>query len=392
MDTNPDVQKMSRLKRLVMGAGIDALLLQLPENVCYTSDYWPLLGLTFVLFPVEGEPVLIHNNFETEAETWIKDVRTFPAESPHRVENGFDNAIRIVKDVLPDKRGLTIGFEGSFNSVGTGYLRYRANAVTPSLEHQMKRALNGVRLVDASQLMYEARMIKTREEYRRLKLANEVSAIGLETMYNGLREGTTELELATLIERETVLNGTGLRGAKHVMACAFVSSGRFTADTYGVCFGNRPRKMRRGDFVMLEFDVVVDGYSSDMSRTYVIGTPSEEQWRMLEAVYEAQTEAVKLERDGLPARDICEHADGILAKRGYGSRIKHYFGHGVGVTIWEPKPYIHSASGDILMAGMVHSAEPGVYVPHVGGVRIEDNVYLSDSGPVYLSSFMPLQQ
>lgn len=386
------MQKLSRLRRLISEAGIDALLLQLPENVCYTSDYWPLLGLTFVLFPAEGEPILLHNNFETEPETWIKDIRVFRAESPHRVENGFENAIKLVNKVLPEKRGFTIGYEGSFSSVGTGYLRYRANAVTPSLVHQMKHMLNGVRLVDAGGLMYEARVIKTRDEYHKLKLANEVSAIGLETMYNGLTEGTSELELATRIERETILNGTGLRGAKHVMACAFVSSGRFTAETYGVCFGNRPRKLRRGDFVMLEFDVVVDGYSSDMSRTYVVGTPSEAQRRMLEAVYEAQTEAVRLERDGLAARDVCRHADSILTKKGYGNRIKHYFGHGVGVTIWEPQPYIHSASGDVLKAGMVHSAEPGVYVPGVGGVRIEDNVYISEKGPVYLSSFMPLQQ
>lgn len=371
-------------------AEVDLLLLQLPENVCYLSGYWPLLGLTFLVFPAEGDPTLLHNNFETEPETWIGDVRRFKAESTKEVEDPVGNALKMIRELLPRGR-LTIGYEGSFTSIGTGYLRYRANAVTPGLLRVMRKALDG-RWVDATQTIYEARMTKTEKEVEKLRRANAVSAIGLEALYDGLKEGRKEVELAAEVERRTVVGGTGLDGVRHVMACAFLSSGEYTAETYGVCYGNRPRRMRRGDLVMLELDVVVDGYSSDMSRTYVVGAPSPRQRKLLASVHEAQTEGVRLERDGLPAREVCRLADKILTRAGYGRYIKHYFGHGVGVTIWEPQPYIHSSSRDLLRAGMVHSAEPGAYIPHFGGARIEDNIYLGRDGPVYLSSYRPLQE
>ena len=390
MNSGIDSAKLRKVRELMRETGIDVLLLQLPENVCYLSGYWPLLGLTFLVFPAEGDATLLHNNFETEPETWIGDVRRFKAESAKEVENPVGNALKIIRGLLP-KGGLTIGYEGSFTSIGTGYLRYRANAVTPSLLREMRKALD-CRWVDATQTIYEARLTKTENEVEKLRRANAVSAIGLETLYEGLKEGTKEVELAAEIERRTVIGGTGLDGAKHVMACAFLSSGEYTAETYGVCYGNRPRKMRRGDLVMLELDVVVDGYSSDMSRTYVVGTPNPRQRKLLASVHEAQSEGVRLERDDLPAREVCRLADKILIRAGYGRYIKHYFGHGVGVTIWEPRPYIHSSSKDVLRVGMVHSAEPGVYIPRFGGARIEDNIHLGRDGPVYLSSYMRLQE
>jgi Xaa-Pro aminopeptidase len=386
-----DRPRIDRLRGLMKKANLDVLLLQLPENVCYTSDYWPLLGLTLVFLPLDGEPTLLHSNFETEPETWISDVRRFTAESTTMVADPLKNAGRIIGDLLDGGRA-SVGYEGSFSSIGTGYLKYRANTVTPGTIDAFGKSARKARWVDATELIYNSRMIKTEKEIEKLRIANKVSEIGLGTLYNGMKDGRSEIDLASEIEKRTVVEGTGLKGAQHVMACAFLSSGEFTADTYGVCFGNRTRKMKRGDFVMLEFDVVVDGYSSDMSRTYVIGTPSARQRELLHTVHQAQVEGVNMEKDGLPAREVCRQADKILTKGGYGEYVRHYFGHGIGVTIWEPKPYVHSASRDVLRAGMVHSAEPGAYLPHFGGVRIEDNVYLGHDGPEYLSTYMPVQE
>jgi Xaa-Pro aminopeptidase len=389
-----DSAKMSRLKKLISSSGLDAILLQLPENVCYVSDYWPLLGLTFVLVPAEGDPVFVHNNFETEASTWIKDVRKAVVESPGETVDAFGNVMDIIRDALESRKMSTpkVGFEGAFGQAGTGYLKYRVNTVSPAYMAVLRKKVPGAEWVDASSLIYESRMIKTKKEIEKLKIANETSGIGLETLYEGCEDGITELALANRIESETILKGTGHKGAEHVMACAFLSSGAFTAETYGVCYGNSSRQLRRGDFVMLEYDVVVDGYTSDMSRTYVVGTPDKEQWKLLRAVHEAQTEGVRTEKDGLPAKEVCIKADAIIVKAGFGKYLRHYFGHGVGVTIWEPRPYIHSKSKDVLRSGMVHSAEPGAYVPGFGGVRIEDNIYLGDDGPTYLSTYMPIQE
>ena len=372
-------------------SNLDFLVLQLPENVCYVSDYWPLLGLTFVVLPLDGEPTLLHNNFETDAESWIRDVRRFSAESPHTVEDPIGNAAEALAELIP--RGKKrIGYEGSFSSMEAGYLRYRANAVTGAVLSRLRKAAGDHDWADATDMIYESRVKKTPKEVVKLKLANRVSAVGLRVLYEGIKDGRTEAELSAEIERATVVEGVQSLGAKHVVACSFLSSGEFTADTFGVCYGNRPRKMRRGDLVMVEFDVAVDGYTSDMSRTYTVGTPRGREKHLLESVYAAQVEGVELERGGVRARDVSRLADHILARQGYGRHIRHYFGHGLGVAIWEPSPYLHSKSDDILEVGMVHSAEPGVYIPHFGGARIEDNIFLGKSGPEYLSTFMPIQE
>ena len=122
--------------------------------------------MTFVVFPVDGEPALVHSNFETEAKTWIKDVRIAVSESVTEVADAFANGLEVVRQVLED-RGLArakVGYEGSFSSVGTGFLKYRTNSVAPSSLETMKRKLPGVSWEDATDLLYEARSIETMDE------------------------------------------------------------------------------------------------------------------------------------------------------------------------------------------------------------------------------------
>src|SRR5438445_11121016 len=92
--------ELRRMRELMRGAGIDVLLLQLPENVCYLSGYWPLLVLTFLVFPAEGDATLLHNNFETEPETWIGDVRMFKSESAKEVEILDGDALKTIRGLL----------------------------------------------------------------------------------------------------------------------------------------------------------------------------------------------------------------------------------------------------------------------------------------------------
>src|SRR5437879_13366815 len=100
MNSGIDSAKLRKVRELMREAGIDVLLLQLPENVCYLSGYWPLLGLTVLVFSAEGEATLLHNNFETEPETWRADIRRFKEESTEEIENPVGNGPKIIKDVV----------------------------------------------------------------------------------------------------------------------------------------------------------------------------------------------------------------------------------------------------------------------------------------------------
>ena len=180
-------------------------------------------------------------------------------------------------------------------------------------------------------------------------------------------------------------------GAHHVVACAFVASGPATAEAYKYVIGNGRRLMRRGDLVMLELDVVADGYSSDTTRTFVVGKPSKKQKELLNAVLDAETSAISAIEPEVSAAEIARISIETIGRHGLSAYLVHRLGHGIGVGVHEPIPALHIESKDILMPGMVHSVEPGIYSPKFGGIRIEDDILDTDRGAVYLSNFPALQ-
>lgn len=175
--------------------------------------------------------------------------------------------------------------------------------------------------------------------------------------------------------------------ANHVVACAFVASGPSTAEAYKYAVGNTRRKMRRGELVMLELDVIVDGYSSDTTRTFVVGNPSKKQRMLLEAVLDSESSAIAAIRPGIRAAEIARRANKVIENHGLSEYLVHRLGHGIGVAVHEPIPALHVESKDVLKPGMVHSVEPGIYGRKIGGVRIEDDILDTNRGSEYLSDF-----
>jgi Xaa-Pro dipeptidase len=150
--------------------------------------------------------------------------------------------------------------------------------------------------------------------------------------------------------------------------------------------------MRRGEPVMLELDVVVDGYSSDTTRTYVVGQPSRRQRELLEAVLDSERSAIAAIRPSTRAADIARTSNDVIEKHGLSKYLVHRLGHGIGVAVHEPIPALHIESEDVLEPGMVHSVEPGIYGQKIGGIRIEDDILDTASGTQYLSNFPPIQE
>jgi Xaa-Pro aminopeptidase len=389
-----DQIKFTRVREAMRQEGFSALVLRLPENVTYLSGAWCGRGLSYLIFPCEKAPILIHPSGETLPSTSVSDVRFYNWETHEHLGNSLDLGTSLVRNAISelDLQSGVIGVEQGWELVLGSSLRYEVNVIGEKTQRTLKEKLASFTMKDASQLLMKARSIKTPQEIQMLRKTNRVAQVGLETFHNSLRTGISEVELSTEIEKEIVTEGILKQGATRVVACAFLASGQDTAYAYKYVPGNGRRKLRRSDLVMLELDVVVDGYSSDTTRTYVVGKPSKRQHANLEAVLESETTAVSSITPGIGAAEIAKISVEAIRRHGLSKYLVHRLGHGIGVGVHEPIPTLHVESKDRLLPGMVHSVEPGIYGPRIGGIRIEDDILDTEKGAEYLSNYLRIQE
>jgi len=148
--------------------------------------------------------------------------------------------------------------------------------------------------------------------------------------------------------------------------------------------------IRQGDFVLIDIGVQVNGYCSDITRTFVMGEASTEQKRIYDAVLSANMAAIEASRAGIPLSSIDKAARDVIAGRGYGELFTHRVGHGFGMDVHE-LPSISGDNGMIAEPGLLYTIEPGIYDPAAGGVRIEDDVYIKADGNVEVLTSYPKQ-
>jgi Xaa-Pro dipeptidase len=243
-------------------------------------------------------------------------------------------------------------------------------------------------LVDVTSLLEEQRMRKTSLEAEKLRIASEISCLGLTAFESAVRVGASGVELAAEVEREIMVRGTGYKGAVRVRAFAQVAVG---AEESAV--GYRPneistaRKLRSGDIALLELGVVADGYWADRTRLRVAGTPTEEQSRIFEVVRQAQQSAVSAIREGVTGAQIDQAARSVIRAAGLADCFPHITGHGLGFRYHESAPILSPDSPQRLEEGMLTSVEPGVYDPRFGGFRLEDDVLVTRKGAEVLGPF-----
>lgn len=239
----------------------------------------------------------------------------------------------------------------------------------------------GVELVNAPQLLKGLRAVKSAWEIARMRRSSRVAAAAFESVVPRLHIGMTEAQIGALLAaamRE--------RGAQQLVKGHFVvASGPRGARPHGV-FSNRA--VEDGDMVTLDFGAVVDGYVSDMTRTLGFGDVPAKMREIYAAVLEANTRglaAVSARKTGAEMERLMRD---FLTERGYGGGILHAPGHGIGLELHE-QPAIGEANTEKLPAGAVVTIEPGVYIPGLGGVRIEDAAVVTDDGCEVLTADSP---
>lgn len=234
------------------------------------------------------------------------------------------------------------------------------------------------KLVAVTGLVEELRLLKDEEEIASLRTAIGIGDAVMAEVETAVKPGATELNVAIMIEQQFRLKG-GSGAAFPVI----VAAGTNAAMPH---HSPTDKVIEEGESVVVDMGTTVDGYHSDMTRTFCAGGPTDQFKEIYAIVLEAQMAAIGGVRPGLDAAQCDGLAREVISTAGYGERFGHGTGHGVGLEIHEA-PRVSATSADKLAAGMVHSVEPGIYLPEWGGVRIEDLVLVTDNGSEVLSKY-----
>ncbi|PYX31189.1 MAG: aminopeptidase P family protein [Acidobacteria bacterium] len=245
-------------------------------------------------------------------------------------------------------------------------------SVTISQRDQIPTILRGKwKLISAPPLIERARMIKDREEIRRIRAAIKLGASLFQIARRKIRPGLKEVEVAAAMEFAARRSG-----AEGMSFSTIIAAGKRSAVVHGRA--SEARIPRRG-FVLCDFGVILAGYCSDRTRTVHVGSPAGDARRMYQAVLEAQQAAIAQVRSGVTADSVDAAARKVLKKHGLAQYFSHSTGHGLGLEIHEA-PRLASAQSQLLQPGMVITIEPGAYIPGKQGVRIEDVVVVTATG------------
>lgn len=215
------------------------------------------------------------------------------------------------------------------------------------------------------------REIKTPQETVAIRKACDITSEAFNAILPKIREGMTEKEL------QIELNFTMLSlGADETAFDTIIASGENGSLCHAI---PGSRKLQRGDMITMDFGAKVNGYCSDMTRTVALGEPSAEMRRIYETVLRAQAMCEDALMAGKKGSEIDKLARDYIDARGYAGRFGHGLGHSLGIDIHED-PRLSQTCHDVIAAGVVITVEPGVYVPGVGGVRIEDTCLVRENG------------
>ena len=380
-----DETKLKRVRALMKDQDLEALVVRAPDNVLYLSNYWCMKGYDVLVFPREGESALIALEpqlADAQRNSWTTDIRLFKGYEERDPRPPQYRSLDVALDVLK-QAGLTrkIGIELNMGTQSADRMVGEPTTPTQNFFDAFRKIAGEV--VDATPLLNEARAIKTAQEIERMKLANELAALAMEHTRERLRPGMKESEVGAIYEGFVHAIGVGYKG-KVEMARAFtlVWSGKGIATFTAT--GDRP--VQKNEPTLLEIWVCVDGYWTDLTTNICPGELSAQYQRLLDLLLEVFKEAVSFSVDGASLPELDRLVRARIAEGGYAGQPSHPICHGVGARAHE-YPYAHQAGSGSIRKGMVLAIEPGIYWPGGGGLRLEDNFWITGNGNEKLCSY-----
>jgi Xaa-Pro dipeptidase len=329
-----------------------------------------LTGLSFHLLerPIVGFFTTRHNPLFIIPELERSKVENCPLEIDV-IDYGEDQASRL--DAF-DAAGRKLRLEGS--RIGMEPLVMRAFEL-----RLLEGAIPSATFVSADDIVTGLRLKKDETEIERMRQAVEIAETALKETVNRVKTGMTELELAS----ELVIQLLRAGSESEIPFNPIVSSGPNSAFVHAT---PSERKLKAGDMLMIDFGARVNGYISDITRTFAIGEIHDEMRKVYEVVKEANTAGKNAVKVGVQCSEVDHAARSVIEEAGYGKYFIHRTGHGIGLEGHEG-PYISGDNELLLTEGMTFTIEPALYLPNQGGVRIEDNVVVTAEGVECLTSY-----
>jgi Xaa-Pro aminopeptidase len=380
-----DKPKLDRMRSLMKERDLSALVVRAPDNVLYLTNYWCMKGYDAVVFPREGEPVLIvlePQEADAQRNSWTRDLRLFKGYDERDPRPPQYRALDIALQVIRERElGERVGLELNMGTQSADRMVGEPTTPTQSFFDAFKKVAREV--VDATPVLVEARAIKTPQEIERMRLANELAALAMEHTREHMRPGMKESEVGAMYEGYVHSIGVGYQGnVEMARAFTLVWSGpgirTFTAT------GDRP--IQKNEPTLFEIWVCADGYWTDLTKNACPGELNREYQKLLELLLRVFNEAVSYAREGADFPGLDRLIRARIAEGGYPGQPSHPICHGVGARAHEP-PYAHQAGSGSMRKGMVLAIEPGIYWPQGGGLRLEDNFLITEKGNEKLCSY-----
>ena len=323
---------------------LDGIIINNLKNVYYLTGFWGSNGTVFIS---RDRQILV-----TDARYIIAAKQEVTGFEIFAERDELATIAKIAKDM-----GLSrIGFE---------------DEISVSYYHRMQGAFEGLELVPQTQFVEALRMIKDETEIATIRKACSISDQAFHDALEFIKPGKTEIEIANFLDfRMRELGAAGL-SFDTILASGINSSKPHAHPMH--------KPVELGEAITMDFGCLYEHYVSDMTRTIYLGHVSDEQAEIYNTVLKANQALIDQARDGLGFRDFDKIPRDIIMEAGYGQYFTHGIGHGIGLDIHE-EPYFSQTSTEVIKSGMVLTDEPGIYIEGKYGVRIEDDILITDTG------------
>jgi Xaa-Pro aminopeptidase len=349
---SPHPPRLKRLGRLVAEVGAGAILVTNPLDVAYLTGF--LGGDSDLLVPAAGKSLIISDfRYQQELE-----------------------ALGGIADIFIRNKPITDAAADIIRSRKIGRCAVQAEHITVAERDTLAGLVRPAQLVATSALVGRLRRTKDAHEVALIRTAIRIQQQALEAVLPTLRPGQTELEVAARLEAEMKSRGSSEPGFKTIVA----------AKANGSLPHYRPgrEKLAAGKPVLIDWGAVCEGYHGDMTRVFTLGKWPAKLRDIYQIVLDAQCRAAAALAPGRSTHAIDAVARAYITRHGYGEQFGHGLGHGLGLNGHEDPRLNPLTADDTLRPGDVVTVEPGIYVPGLGGVRIEDDYLITDSGATNL--------
>ncbi|VAW45791.1 Aminopeptidase YpdF (MP-, MA-, MS-, AP-, NP-specific) [hydrothermal vent metagenome] len=257
-------------------------------------------------------------------------------------------------------------------------MAFEADHISHSAWLGMQQQWSKTNCISASRWVEDLRYTKDAGEIDCIQQAAHIADQALEQLLKVIKPGATERELALELERQMAVLGSERPSFDTIMLAAERS-----ALPHGI---PGDKKLQHGDLLLIDFGAVINGYHSDMTRTFVMGSADQKQREIYQTVYDAQQAAMDALTTELAADELNQHSQNVLNQSAYAAYQGEGLGHGLGMDVHE-LPFIGMGKNLTVKKNSVITLEPGIYIPGWGGVRIEDDVVLTDKGLKLITQF-----